>query len=379
MGFSFEYILVLIIALVLIFDFVSKKTNDKLINSEDRIGKKVKENKPSLKYFTKRPRIIILFIAAISLSILSINLINSKSSVKGILSKKIIAKLPVSCIELSPNKNLIAVADDTNDPLSFNKLDEVFNITIFNSSNYRKIYELSGHNESIESINFSLDSKKLISTDKSGEIKVWDLTNGTEIISVKTNEWVHDAKFSSSGKEFIAIQGFEKIALIYDLEANLISKLNVNKQINDFEYDPRTDRVYFGCHKEIQIWSLSTKKLIFKKPFDVLMCMSFDHEFSNIAIGTNSGEIIVLSSELEEIIRLKGHFKPVLSVSFSFDNAILASSSSDQTSRVWDLRKGSEILQLTNEHKGNVSSVEFVSKNNEFITGGKNTELKLWK
>lgn len=379
MGFSFEYILVLIIALVLIFDFVSKKTNDKLINSEDRIGKKVKENKPSLKYFTKRPRIIILFIAAISLSVLSINLINAKSSVKGILSKKIIAKLPVSCIELSPNKNLIAVADDTNDPLGFNKLDEVFNITIFNSSNYRKIYELSGHNESIESINFSLDSKKLISTDKSGEIKVWDLTNGTEIISVKTNKWVQDAKFSSSGKEFIAIQGFEKIALIYDLEANLISKLNVNKQINDFEYDPRTDRVYFGCHKEIQIWSLSTKKLIFKKPFDVLMCMSFDHEFSNIAIGTNSGEIIVLSSDLEEIIRLKGHFKPVLSVSFSFDNEILASSSSDQTSRVWDLRKGSEILQLTNEHKGSVSSVEFISKNNEFVTGGKNKEIKIWE
>ena len=158
MGFSFEYILVLIIALVLIFDFVSKKTNDKLINSEDRIGKKVKENKPSLKYFTKRPRIIILFIAAISLSVLSINLINAKSSVKGILSKKIIAKLPVSCIGLSPNKNLIAVADDTNDPLGFNKLDEVFNITIFNSSNYRKIYELSGHNESIESINLALEN-----------------------------------------------------------------------------------------------------------------------------------------------------------------------------------------------------------------------------
>ena len=85
------------------------------------------------------------------------------------------------------------------------------------------------------------------------------MTNGTEIISVKTNKWVQDAKFSSSGKEFIAIQGFEKIALIYDLKANLISKLNVNMQINDFEYDPRTDRVYFGCHKEIQIWSLSQK------------------------------------------------------------------------------------------------------------------------
>jgi hypothetical protein len=46
---------------------------------------------------------------------------------------------------------------------------------------------------------------------------------------------------------------------------------------------------------------------------------------------------------------------------------------------VWDLKKKSEILQLVNEHKGTVSSIEFISANYEFITGGVNKELKVWK
>jgi WD40 repeat protein len=79
------------------------------------------------------------------------------------------------------------------------------------------------------------------------------------------------------------------------------------------------------------------------------------------------------------VSRLKGHFKPVLSIRFSFDDKKIASSSSDQTARIWDLQKEREILQLTNEHKGNVEAIEFISSNDEFMTGGENRELKIWK
>ena len=244
---------------------------------------------------------------------------NCLNAQKGKIVKNIPTDLPVSCIKLSPDHKIIAIADDTEDPLGFQELDEAFEITIVNSSDYTEIYKLSGHQESIEAINFSLDSKQLISTDKSGEIKVWDLTNGTEIISIKTGEWVHNAKFSSSGDEFIAIQGFEKVALLYDIKGNLIAKLQVNKQINDFDYNPKTNQIYFGCHDEFQVWSLVTRKLTSKIPFEGLMCMSFNQDYSNLAIGMSNGKITILTPELKEIKRLKGHFKPVLSLSFSFE------------------------------------------------------------
>ena len=301
------------------------------------------------------------------------------SAQKGRLNKAIDMELPVSCIQMSPDKKIIAIADDTEDPLGFQELNEEFKITIVNSSDYTEKFELSGHQESIEAISFSLDSKQLISSDKGGEIKIWDLANGTEVVSIKTGEWVHNVKFSSSGDEFISIQGYEKVAMIYDVKGNLIAKLQINKQINDFDFNARTNQIYFGCHDEFQVWSLVTRKLAYKIPFEGLMCISFNHDYSNLAIGTCNGEIILLTPELKEITKLNGHFKPVLCLSFSFDDKKLASASSDQTVRVWDLKKGSEMLQLTNEHKGTVSSIEFISDNNEFMTGGENKELKVWK
>jgi len=137
-----------------------------------------------------------------------------------------------------------------------------------------------GHQKSIESINFSSDSKRLISTDKSGVIKVWDLTNGKEILNIETGKWVHNAKFSSSGNEFIAIQGYNKVALLYDIKGNLITNFQVNKQIHDFDFNPKSSQIYFGCHAEFQVWSTVSRKLISRTPFKGLMCMSFNNAYS---------------------------------------------------------------------------------------------------
>ncbi|MCR9066737.1 MAG: hypothetical protein NXI00_22395, partial [Cytophagales bacterium] len=57
---------------------------------------------------------------------------------KGKLLTTISTELPISCIKLSPNKNFIAVSDDTEDPLGFQELKEIYKINILNSENYSK-------------------------------------------------------------------------------------------------------------------------------------------------------------------------------------------------------------------------------------------------
>jgi WD40 repeat protein len=95
-------------------------------------------------------------------------------------------------------------------------------------------------------------------------------------------------------------------------------------------------------------------------------------------IGFSSGDILVTSKNLSDSVKFSGHFKPVLSLSFNADNSSIATSSSDYTARIWSLKRQGQILQLTNEHKGFVNAVEFISKD-KFVTGGENKELKVWK
>jgi WD40 repeat protein len=298
---------------------------------------------------------------------------------KGKLISTIAVDLPISCIKLSPDKQIIAIADDTEDPLGFQDLKETYKIKILSSDNYSKKYEFIGHKESIESINFSIDSKKLVSTDKAGTIFIWDLSNGGQLCKIETDEWVHNAKFTNSGNEIVAIQGYNKIALIYNIKGNLIAKLEVEKQINDFDFNNNTNEIFFGCFDEIQVWSLISREKLRSITFSGLMCMRFNHDYLQLAIGVSNGDIIIMSNDLKEIKKLTGHFKPVLSISFSLDNSKLASASSDQTARVWDIKTTSEIIQLTNEHKGTVQAIEFISEKQKFMTGGESKELKVWK
>lgn len=297
---------------------------------------------------------------------------------KGKLSATKSVDLPISCISVSPDMSVIAIADDT-EYLWGGKDKEIYKIKILKSETYATKYELIGHRESIESISFSPDSKKIVSSDKAGVIIVWDLSNGNQLWKVETENWVHKAKFSSSGNEIIAIQGYEKIALVFNIKGDFIFYLPIGKQINDFDINNKTSEIIFGCYDEIQVWSIVSREKLKDIPFKGLMCMNFNHNYSQFAIGLSDGNIVLMTPELQVTSILKGHFKPVLSLSFNADDSKLASASSDQTARVWDLKKQKAIITLTNEHKGMVSAIEFISKNNEFMTGGKNKELKIWQ
>ena len=48
--------------------------------------------------------------------------------------------------------------------------------------------------------------------------------------------------------------------------------------------------------------------------------MKFDNNFSKLAIGAR-GDIIFMSLALKELNRVSGHFKPILSLDFNFDNS----------------------------------------------------------
>lgn len=306
---------------------------------------------------------------------------NDKKSLiipQGKLLKKLNMDLPIECLKLSYDQKLIAIGDYTEDPLGFQELREKFRVKIIKADNYLIKYELSGHKDALQAIDFSYDNEKLVSADREGTIILWNLITGEKINTIKSKKWVDNVKFLADGKTFIAIHGVDKKALVYSVEGNLINTLEVRNQINDFEINTKKDKIYFGCFDEIQVWSLSTFKKISDKPFKGIMCIKMDHNKERIAIGLGSGDIVILYDNLNEMARYFGHFKPVMDISFSFDDRFLGSASSDQTARIWDLENKKEIIQLVNEHKGSVKAIEFVS-GNRFITGGENKELKIWE
>ena len=285
----------------------------------------------------------------------------------------------VSKIRVDNNYKYIAVGESSKNPLIYNSENKDFNINLYLSNDLENKKILNGHHSGISSLEFTSDSKKLLSSDKKGCIILWNLPQGSQISKIKLKKWVHKAQFISSNNEFLTTLKYEKKGFLYDLSGSLIFEFDVGKQINDFIINQNKNEIIFGCHDEIQVWSLISRKKVKTMPYKGIMTMEFNHDFSEIAIGRSSGEINLLNPDLESIGMLSGHFKPVLDISYSFDDKILCSGSSDQTIRVWNLLKYKEKVQLVNQHKGIVYAVEFISEKNKFISGGKNNEVKLWK
>lgn len=295
------------------------------------------------------------------------------------LVKAINKDLPSKCVKLSPDKSLIAVADDTNDPLAFENTGEVFKIRLYDNKTFSLMLEFVGHKHVIESIDFSPNSEKLVSVDKSGVIIVWDLREKRKVVELNTGSWTNKVIFTSSGNEIVVSQQFEKQSLVYSLTGELILALKVGAQINDFEINRITNNIYFLCPGEIQIWSLVSRNKISSKSLSGLYNIKYDNSFSRLAAGLVNGDIVILDNDLNELKRLKGHFKTVLSLDFNFDNSKLVSGGLDQTIKVWSLEREKELLSISNAHKGKVSAVAFTSDRDQFLTGGENKEIKIWK
>ena len=78
-----------------------------------------------------------------------------------------------------------------------------------------------------------------------------------------------------------------------------------------------------------------------------------------------------------EIGALKGHNGKIKSVAFNNKGTILASGSSDETIKLWNIETKTEIATLR-EHNNCIISVAFNNNGTTLASGSKDKTIKLW-
>jgi WD40 repeat protein len=79
------------------------------------------------------------------------------------------------------------------------------------------------------------------------------------------------------------------------------------------------------------------------------------------------------------IQRLKDHKSSIFSVKWSpISEYVLASGSSDQSIKLWDVRNSKSFLTIPNAHYGTITNLQF-SKDGKFLySSGNDNKLKKW-
>jgi len=285
-----------------------------------------------------------------------------------------------------------------------------------------------GHSDIVSKVRFSSNGKLLASSDKSGEVKIWDmdkyqhigkLSLGSSINNIcfkddsaliivtnyKIIKWnIKDGKaidiwknscnaskicFNSDFSLFAGIDNTNfvnnDVKLWSGKDGNLIKKFNNNKLINALCLNNEGSILAIAYNHAIVLLDTKTGtqiKTLNKLNMSIVNVICFSHNSSLLAIGEFKNIHIWDIQTGKHLYNLNHHSHDIVSLDFNSNSSILACGSHDNTISLWDVHTGSLIDKLQNRiGEGQIIVVTSISFNHDgslLASGDSYKTIRLW-
>ena len=222
------------------------------------------------------------------------------------------------------------------------------------------LHTFIGHTDSVNSIDISPDERFLVSGADDGTMRLWDVETGTQLHTLTKfiGYNIISVEFSPDGKLVAGLMNFMNSNIVlYDVKTGLLVR-----NITAFKLPPLGAPWSFKPREH----SYPVNKIAFSPKGDVIASCSSDETVRlwDVNIGAH-------------LRVMTGHTDTVYNISFSPDGKIVTSVSHDDTVRLWDVATGSEIRQFNSQSDG-VSSVYFSPDGNTIASGGNDNMIRFW-
>jgi WD40 repeat protein/transcriptional regulator with XRE-family HTH domain/energy-coupling factor transporter ATP-binding protein EcfA2 len=219
-------------------------------------------------------------------------------------------------------------------------------LKIWDLTNGREIMIFPGESELIKHLTYSPDGTRLAASFSNGNTIVWDAINGQKILTLPGDSPASRINFSPDGKR-LATAYIDGTVRIWDAQNGnpLLTISGHNDCLYDVEFNP------------------DGKTLV---------------TASSDGIATSDGIARIYDAETgDEIFSLKGHTARVLSARFSPDGTLIATASTDSTAKIWKASNGN-LLSTLRGHTNEVMSLDFSPDGKNLATAGADGNLIIW-
>lgn len=247
-----------------------------------------------------------------------------------------------------------------------------------------KIYPQLGHGYPIDTAVFSPDGSVIISSSFDKMLKVWDVSTGRELLTLKgINDESTSRKitFSPDGHTIAANDG-DTIKL-WDVNSNgepreLHTLGERRASAPAFSHDGF--RVAAGGGSNVvTIWDVASGRAQQTLDLRNVKSVAFSPDGQAIVTGGDGGVIKLWDvSNGRELQTLEGHSGRVNAVAYSPDGRTIASGSDDTTLKLWDAITGRKLLTL-NGNSSAVDSVTFSPDGQSITSHATDGSIKFWK
>jgi WD40 repeat protein len=233
------------------------------------------------------------------------------------------------------------------------------------------------------SIAFSPDGKSLAIGDTNGEIRLWQVKNAKQMLSLKGHEsWVWSVSFSPDGQT-LASSSQDCTIKLWDIRTGqcLITLQGGDSIVRSVELSP-DGQVLASGHGDatVRLWDVLTGTCLrtLQGHDRSVWSVSFNPDGRTLASGSDDQTVKLWDVHTGACLRtLSGHGSWVWSVSFSPDGQTLASGSDDRTVKLWDVPTGACFNTLQGHHHS-VRSVEFSHDGQTLASGSDDRTVRLW-
>jgi WD40 repeat protein len=256
----------------------------------------------------------------------------------------------------------------------------------------------SGYSSQVWSVALSQNGKVVAGSDKQ-ILKLWQVEEHNNYQLIQTiqgyNNSVWSVAFSPDGKTF-ASGGSDKTVNLWNMPTEVESSSAISlsqqhqKSIRAIAFSPDGTFLASGSEdKIIRLWERETGKcrLPLMGHTDCVWSVAFSPNGQILASGSADQTIRLwdiicdrssaLFYKVSRCRILSGHESWVLSVTFSPDGKVLATSSADQTIRLWDVSTG-ECLKTFLGHKGLIWSVAFSLDGKTLASACEDQTVRCW-
>lgn len=235
--------------------------------------------------------------------------------------------------------------------------------------NWRCVYTLEGHTQSIRSLAITPDGEILISSSDDKTIKLWHLATGQELCTLRGHSKSVCAIAISADGEIFASGSEDKTIKLWQLSTGMqIGTLTLGNWFSKdsgcvYSVAMSPDEqilVSLDNSGTVKLWNLKTGQEIRRLKGDTSW-------INAIAISPTGQTLVAASGDSIKLWNLRtggqfgilsGHNSWVRTVTFSPDGQTLASGSDDATIKLWNVRTGREICTLRG-HTRSIYSVAF--------------------
>lgn len=239
----------------------------------------------------------------------------------------------------SPDGRYFAAAHDLNN-----------SVTVWDSTNGKIYMTLQGHQERINRIIFSPNSKLIASCGWDGLVKIWDISTGMLLQTLKGHQSaVWSVVFTPDSTHMVSC-GEDRTIQVWNVRTGSIEGVmnGHTSAVTDIAISPDSKKIV-SCSLDgsVKIWDLDTKKLLqtIIEQKDYFYSVRWPQP-TTIITGSKNKEILVIDTLTGTVMRtFKGHNDSVMSTHLSSNATLIVSASTDGSAKIWEYVTGKEIAQ----------------------------------